>query len=262
MNLKSHKYREKAAKIIQNWWKEIKIVNTYRLKKIILIQSVYRGKCIRKNLYDLLYLCYLCDCFFKRIENVLLINLKSYAYEKLFYNGKYKKENYIIAEINIKEEDINKDKRIINSFEYLIRTGSIYGIKKKDYYLYENEEDIKDNCKIKINNNDIDFNYFYKFKEKGNYIIKYIFTNNLTKTDFMFYGCKSLTYINLSNFNTQNVKNMEGMFGKCESLIKINLSSFNGQNVTNMNGIFSGCKSLKKDNIITKNEKILNEFYN
>ena len=158
-----------------------KIVYTYRLKKIILIQSVYRGKCIRKNIYDLLYLNYLYINFCKKIEKVLSLNLKPYVYEKLFYNGKYKKENYIIAEINIKEEDINKDKRIINSFEYLIRTGSIYGIKKKDYYLYENEEDIKDNCKIKINNNDIDFNYFYKFKEKGIYTIEYIFTNNLIK---------------------------------------------------------------------------------
>ena len=53
------KYREKAAKIIQDWWKELKIVNSDRLKKIILIQSVYRGKWIRKNMYDLLYLNYL-----------------------------------------------------------------------------------------------------------------------------------------------------------------------------------------------------------
>ena len=36
----------------------------------------------------------------------------------------------------------------------------------------------------------------------------------------MFYWCKSLTNINLSNFNTQNVKKMNFMFFGCESLKK------------------------------------------
>ena len=86
------KYRERAAKIIQDWWKELKIVNTDRLKKIILIQSVYRGKWIRKNMYDLLYLNYLYICFCKKIEKVLLSNLRPYVFGKLFYNEKQKKE--------------------------------------------------------------------------------------------------------------------------------------------------------------------------
>ena len=86
------KYREKAAKIIQDWWKELKIVNSDRLKKIILIQSVYRGKWIRKNMYDLLYLNYLYICFCKKIEKVLLSNLRPYVFGKLFYNEKQKKE--------------------------------------------------------------------------------------------------------------------------------------------------------------------------
>ena len=171
------------------------------------------------------------------------------------------KENKIIAEINIKEEDINKDIRIINSFEEFKRQGGgIGGLEEKDYYKYENEKEIKDNCKIRINNNDINFNYFYKFKKKGNYIIEYIFTNNITKTDYMFCWCESLTNINLSNFNTDNVTNMSHMFCGCESLTNINLSNFNTDNVTNMSDMFLRCSSLKKENIITKDNKILNEF--
>ena len=78
------------------------------------------------------------------------------------------KLNLITAEINIKEEDINKDIRILISFEEYKRNDGYVGfIEKKDYYLYENEKEIKDNCKIRINNNDIEFNYFYKFKETG-----------------------------------------------------------------------------------------------
>ena len=35
----------------------------------------------------------------------------------------------------------------------------------------------------------------------------------------MFYGCKSLSSFDLSNFNTQNVTNMGSMFSYCNSLI-------------------------------------------
>jgi surface protein len=76
----------------------------------------------------------------------------------------------------------------------------------------------------------------------------------------MFYECSSLTNINLSNFNTQNVTNMSWMFGGCSSLTNINLSNFNTQNVTNMSLMFGGCSSLKKENIITKDNKIINQF--
>ena len=39
----------------------------------------------------------------------------------------------------------------------------------------------------------------------------------------MFYKCKSLTNIDLSNFNTQYVNNMEYMFCECISLKKENV---------------------------------------
>ena len=51
------------------------------------------------------------------------------------------------------------------------------------------------------------------------------------------------------------------MFSECRSLTNINLSNFNTQNVTNMSLMFYGCKSLKKENIITKDKKILDKFY-
>ena len=64
-----------------------------------------------------------------------------------------------------------------------------------------NEEEIK-KCEIRINNQLIPFNYFFKFTNKGNYTIKYSFNNYLTNMSFMFNKCSSLTNINLSNFNT------------------------------------------------------------
>ena len=216
--------------------------------------------------------------------------------------------NFIIAELNIKKEDINKDIRIINSYEECLR--KVYPNEKLKEE-FKNEEEIKQ-CEIKINEKLIPFNYFHKFAKEGKYIIKYSFKNNLTKTNFMFYGCdkltnlnlsnfitknvinmncmfykcssitnidlskfntenvinmnhmfckcSSLTYLNLSNFNTQKVKYMMSMFFGCSSLAKIDLSKFNTQNVSNMIWIFSGCSSLLKDNVLTKDNKILEEF--
>ena len=43
-------------------------------------------------MYDLLYLNYLYICFCKKIEKVLLSNLRPYVFDKLFYNEKQKKE--------------------------------------------------------------------------------------------------------------------------------------------------------------------------
>ena len=46
---------------------------------------------------------------------------------------------------------------------------------KKDNYKYTNEKEIKDKCIIIIKNKKIDFNYFYKFNEKGNFKLEYSF---------------------------------------------------------------------------------------
>ena len=152
--------------------------------------------------------------------------------------------NYITSEIDIKDDDINKEIRIINSYEEDCRINEKKEIKKEE----KNEEEIK-KCKISINNQIIKFNYYHKFQQKGKHIIKYSFNDYLTKTNYLFLGCESLISINLSNFNTQNVVNMFGMFYNCKSLKIIDLSNFNTQNVTYMSGMFFGCESLTNINL-------------
>ena len=114
--------------------------------------------------------------------------------------NKEKNNNYIIAEIYIKENDINKDMRIINTFEEWKRINDFED--KEDDYIYENEKEIKENCIIKINKKLISFNYYYKFNEKGKFIIEYSFKKNIKNLSFIFCKCNSLTNIDLSNFNT------------------------------------------------------------
>ena len=78
------KYRDKAAKIIQAWWRDLKNIYNDRLNKIIKIQSVFRGKFVRKYMYDLFYLNFLYISFCKKIESVLGNHVRPYVWDKLF----------------------------------------------------------------------------------------------------------------------------------------------------------------------------------
>ena len=60
----------------------------------------------------------------------------------------------------------------------------------------------------------------------------------------MFNGCKSLTSIDLSSFDTSNVVAMSSLFDGCSSLTNLNLSNFNTSKVTNMEWMFQGCTNL------------------
>ena len=81
---KNPRLREKSAKTIQNWWRKIKNLYNDRINKIVKIQSAYRGRFVRKYIYDLLYLNFLYISFCKKIENVLGKHIKPYVWEKLF----------------------------------------------------------------------------------------------------------------------------------------------------------------------------------
>ena len=106
------------------------------------------------------------------------------------------------SEFDIKED--KQDIRIINSYEKANREKQFDNYKKEN----ENEKEIKDNCEIRINGKFIPFSYYNKFNKKGKYTILYIFKNNITNTNYIFFGCKSLININLSYFNTNNVIDM------------------------------------------------------
>ena len=67
---------------------------------------------------------------------------------------------------------------------------------------------------------------------------------SFTNTSYMFSNCRSLTNLDLSNFNTSKVTDMQGMFGDCSSLTTLDLSKFNTSNVTSMNEMFYGCSNL------------------
>ena len=96
--------------------------------------------------------------------------------------------------------------------------------------------------------------------------LKYLNTAEVTDMSFMFWNCRNLSSLDLTNFNTAKVENMSGMFYSCQKLSSLTLSeSFNTANVTDMSNMFSYCNMLEKLNLsnfnTTKVEDMSYMFY-
>ena len=79
----------------------------------------------------------------------------------------------------------------------------------------------------------------------------------------LFQGCRSLTSIDVTNFNTSQVTNMKHMFYDCDSLTSIDLSNFAIEQVSRMEYMFYKCSNLKYIDISTfdfENIKIVSLF--
>ena len=73
---------------------------------------------------------------------------------------------------------------------------------------------------------------FYKCKDINEIDLSHFETRE-TNISYMFAECTSLTFINLSNFNTSKVIRSDYLFYNCAKLISIDLSSFDSSNNIN-----------------------------
>ena len=69
-------------------------------------------------------------------------------------------------------------------------------------------------------------------------------TSNIIYMNCMFDYCESLTSLDVSKFDTSKVINMNGMFDYCKSLTTLDASNWDTSNVTKMFTMFYYCKSL------------------
>ena len=97
--------------------------------------------------------------------------------------------------------------------------------------------------------------------------ISYLNTSEVTRMEWMFRDCSSLTSIDVSGFNTSNVGPIGGLFFGCSGLTNLDLSSFNTSNVWSMSQMFNGCSnlvSLTFGSSFTTSESVTNQsvFYN
>ena len=137
---------------------------------------------------------------------------------------------------------ISKEKNIENikiEYRYEIKNE----ILMNEIKLFGNNEKISKNSEIYINNKKINWGN-NKYLQIGNYLIQILFKEKIKNTKYMFCECSSITFLDLSNFNTNNIYNMNHMFSGCSSLTFVNLSNFNTNNVEDMSYLFYGCSNL------------------
>jgi surface protein len=80
--------------------------------------------------------------------------------------------------------------------------------------------------------------------------VSYLDTSNLTNMQSMFYGCSSLTVVDLSGWDTTNVTTIETMFAYCSNLLTVvGLNDLDVSNVENMGGLFSDCSNITEINV-------------
>ena len=74
-------------------------------------------------------------------------------------------------------------------------------------------------------------------------------TSKVTSMNYMFSQCSALTSLDLSNFDTSKVTKMYYMFFFCRALTSLDLSNFDTSKVTSMSSMFSHCNALTSLNL-------------
>ena len=75
--------------------------------------------------------------------------------------------------------------------------------------------------------------------------ISLIFDMEIDFCDFMFFKCRNIIYMDLSNFNASKVKSMNYMLAGCTNLELINFGNIDTSSVENMSSLFYYCSELK-----------------
>ena len=78
-------------------------------------------------------------------------------------------------------------------------------------------------------------------------------TANVANMSNMFYNCSSLTSLDVTKFNTANVANMSNMFYYCLKLTSLDVTKFNTEKVTDMSNMFYNCSKLTSLNVTNFN---------
>jgi surface protein len=87
-------------------------------------------------------------------------------------------------------------------------------------------------------------------------------TSEVTDMAGVFYGCSSLTSLDVSNFNTEKVTTMNSMFNGCMFLESLDLSNFDTSSVLDMGSMFSGCNRITEINLSSFNTENVNNMHN
>lgn len=89
------------------------------------------------------------------------------------------------------------------------------------------------------------FSYmFYGCKSLSSLDVSKLDVSAATSLYSMFWNCPSLSYLNVSNWNTAKVTNMGHLFNLCKGLTILEVGNWDVSKVTNMTFLFHGCENL------------------
>lgn len=72
-----------------------------------------------------------------------------------------------------------------------------------------------------------------------------VVSTSVEDMSFMFNGCKSLTKVDFTNFDTSSVTNFSNLFANCNSLVDLNFENIDSSCVKNFDSMFLNCSSLQ-----------------
>ena len=141
-------------------------------------------------------------------------------------------------------------------------------LKRKIYFLdntklHNNLKELNDsNVELYINGTKQKYQKFFESSYEGNILIRLEFKTKIKDCSCMFYDCKDIIEIDLSQLDTENVIYMNSMFSGCWQLKSIDLSSFNTKKLVSMEKIFSHCICLESVNLSSFSGESLLYFEN
>ena len=90
-----------------------------------------------------------------------------------------------------------------------------------------------------INSNENKYNF-----ESSTNAITLIWNNKINSSACLFRGCKDISEVDLSGFDSSELEYMQGMFWNCENLNSINFKNFDSSKVIDMHYTFRNCQNL------------------
>ena len=227
----SENIEQKREKILNNFNRASKDKLNQRFSINIYNKNKNKVKFIRKIIFFLI----LFNSFILMLSDIEDIFNSNYSY------------------ITLKVEGTGR-KFIFSSFEFCrITYYEDFQVFYPDEVYLNGEKRSDKSCRVELNQTD-------------NIVVLVWKTNNINSTQCLFYECRDITEIDLSNFDSSNVAKMDNMFYDCPKLQSINFGDFNTSNVIKMFSMFEGCASLTSLNLSSFNtskvESMDYMFYN
>lgn len=136
-------------------------------------------------------------------------------------------KNIDLSQTTATAEDVLQGKKFYNAEGELVDGGY------KD--MLQRKVDVTKSC----------YGLFQTFPDEDMSWVKNLDTTGTRTMEQMFYECKNVISLDLSNFVTDDVITMSNMIGQCTNLEILTLSGFNTSKVTEFNGFCNGCSKLK-----------------